>query len=170
MKDYRYQKTEKRILEACTKLAKKKDIYSLNVTEIAKEANINRITFYSHYENVDALIEHIEDMYNEQGFSEMSPFSDLIYAPEKFLERCMQIYQSNIAEIFFKSSRKESFLQKSIRTIINKTLEECAPTDGELEKKIIFIEHGIYGIFNEYDIDDAIIEKLAAYIKAVLKS
>lgn len=122
MKDYRYQKTEKYILEACIHLAQKKDIYSLNVIEVAKEADINRITFYSHYENIDALIRHVENLYIEKGFEEMAPFADLIHKPEEFLRRSMNVYDSKMAQIFFNSSRSEQFMKKSIDGIVQRTL------------------------------------------------
>ncbi len=168
MKDYRYQKTEKHIIEACIHLAQKKDIYSLTVTEIAKEADINRITFYSHYENIDALVKHIENLYTESGFEEMAPFADLINAPEEFLKRSMKIYHQKRAQIFFDSSRSEQFMKKSIDGIIQRTLEECPSVDEELRKKIVFIVNGIYGIYNEYDIEESMILRLSDYVRALL--
>ncbi len=50
-------------IKAATKrlLIKKKDINQITVVDISREANINRGTFYNHYENVHDVIDEIED-------------------------------------------------------------------------------------------------------------
>lgn len=167
--DFRYRRTEKHIIEACIKLAKKKDIYALTVTEIAKEAEINRITFYSHYENINCLIEHLEDKLIEDGLSQMGPFSDFLNNPETFIKRNMDIYHQDMTYIFTKSSKSLYFRQKAMKAIIKKVIEECHIEDEETHKKIVFIENGIYGIFNTYNIDEKTMKQLSNIIKSILQ-
>ena len=166
--DYRYRRTEKHIIEACIKLGEKKDIYSLTVTEIAKEAEINRITFYSHYENIDALFDHLEDLYIKEGFKKLAPFSDLVHNPEAYLKRNIDTYKNYPVKIFDNSSKRVEFTQKAIHCIIDEVIRECHNHDEEFKKKITFIVNGIYGIYKTYEIDESMIDILSSYIKSIL--
>lgn len=47
-------------------LVKEKDFKDISITEIAKSANCNRVTFYSHYESSTQLLEDIFRDYLEQ--------------------------------------------------------------------------------------------------------
>ncbi len=168
--DYRYRRTEKHIIDACIKLGEQKDVYSLTVTEIAKEAEINRITFYSHYENIDALFSHLEDIYIDEGFKKIAPFSDLVNNPEEYLKRNIETYQNYPIKIFDKSSKRVEFTQKAIQRIINEVIKECNNDDKDFKKKITFIVNGIYGVYKIYEIDENMIVMLSSYIRSVLKS
>ena len=55
-------RSSREIKEAVKRLlAKKKDINAITVMDISKEANVNRGTFYNHYDNIGDIIEEIED-------------------------------------------------------------------------------------------------------------
>jgi AcrR family transcriptional regulator len=56
----RYQETEEKILDTYAKLAGKKSIDKITVSDICKEAGIHRTTFYGHYQDLPALQEKIE--------------------------------------------------------------------------------------------------------------
>lgn len=60
MADRRVQKTKAAIREAFLSLLKKKRAEEITVTELAKEANIERKTFYLHYNNIGDIIDEIE--------------------------------------------------------------------------------------------------------------
>jgi AcrR family transcriptional regulator len=56
------ERTKQTIRKAVIKLlAKKKDLKAISISDIAKEADINRGTFYHHYRNVSDVINEIED-------------------------------------------------------------------------------------------------------------
>ena len=59
--DRRVRKSKEAIRTALVKLLKHKDIEDITVTEIAKEADVNRKTFYNNYENIYQVIEEIEN-------------------------------------------------------------------------------------------------------------
>lgn len=59
--DPRIQKSKKAIRNALIKLLSYKSLEEITITEVAKEANINRKTFYNNYENVYQVIEEIEN-------------------------------------------------------------------------------------------------------------
>lgn len=61
MKDRRVQKTRTAIREAFASLVMEKEYQHLTVSEIAKRANIDRKTFYLHYENIDGIMGEMEE-------------------------------------------------------------------------------------------------------------
>lgn len=59
--DKRYQKAEKRIKNSFLTLMAEVGFDAVTVTDIIKEANVNRTTFYSHYKDKYDLMEQVED-------------------------------------------------------------------------------------------------------------
>ena len=55
--DRRITKTKAAIREAFFSMIKEKNLPKITVTEIAKRANINRKTFYLHYDSIEAIID-----------------------------------------------------------------------------------------------------------------
>ena len=70
--DRRYQRTRQAISDAMWQLIHEKDFSQISVGEIAERANINRVTFYRHYEDkyawanscIEALL---EDLFRSRG-------------------------------------------------------------------------------------------------------
>lgn len=58
--DIRVKKTKRAIQKAFIALLREKPIEKITVKEIAERAEINKTTFYSHYETLDALTAEIE--------------------------------------------------------------------------------------------------------------
>lgn len=59
--DKRVIKTKKAIKTTLIDIMSKKELADITVSELARKADINRKTFYSHYPNVQAVFEEIED-------------------------------------------------------------------------------------------------------------
>lgn len=62
--DRRFQKNKKEIRQAFIRLVmKNKGYHNISISEIAKEADINRMTFYAHYDVIEDIFqEFIDDM------------------------------------------------------------------------------------------------------------
>lgn len=58
--DKRIRRTKKLLRQALTRLMQQKDFKSITVTDVVREADINRGTFYAHYRDVYDLREKIE--------------------------------------------------------------------------------------------------------------
>ena len=58
--DKRIRRTKKLLRQALTRLMQQKDFQSITVTDVVREADINRGTFYAHYRDVYDLHERIE--------------------------------------------------------------------------------------------------------------
>lgn len=59
--DKRSLKTKKAIINAFTKLMMEKDISNITVKELAEAADIHRVTFYSHFEDVYDLFNYVQN-------------------------------------------------------------------------------------------------------------
>lgn len=57
-------------------LYEKKDIKKVKVTELVKRANIDRTTFYSHYDNIYSLAQEFEDEFIDLIDSEIEKIHD----------------------------------------------------------------------------------------------
>lgn len=70
--DARYVKCEERIQNALLELLSHKSLADIGVSELAREADVSRATFYAHYENVgcvfDQLVQHA--LFDVQSFEE----------------------------------------------------------------------------------------------------
>ena len=64
----RRNRTHTRIKSSLLELMSRKSFESITVTELAREAGINRKTFYSHFEGLDAVLAELEDDFVGQVF------------------------------------------------------------------------------------------------------
>lgn len=67
MEDLRIQKTRKSLKQALIRLLDKKPFEKISVTDICKESNISRITFYTHYDHKYGLVQEIFNDYADMG-------------------------------------------------------------------------------------------------------
>ena len=80
--DRRIVRTQKKLKTALLDLLEEKDLQDLTITEVAKHADCNRVTYYSHYKDLNALLAAIVDdylnglvSYFRQSFQDLSRFS-----------------------------------------------------------------------------------------------
>ncbi len=61
--DKRYQKTEEKLSQSLITLLNDYSLYEISITKLCRHANIQRNTFYDHYDNICDLLEHIVSSY-----------------------------------------------------------------------------------------------------------
>jgi AcrR family transcriptional regulator len=59
--DRRFRKTEDTITQALIRLLNEKNVQEITLSELIQEADINKSTFYLHYQNLDDLVEALEN-------------------------------------------------------------------------------------------------------------
>lgn len=64
--DRRFIRTRNNLKKAMLELLKEKDFKEISITEIAKAANCNRVTFYSHYSSTTQLLADIFQDYLDE--------------------------------------------------------------------------------------------------------
>lgn len=83
--DIRVKKTKRAIQKAFVALLREKPIEKITVKEIAERAEINKTTFYSHYETLDALTAEMERQTVQLVCDNMGGAQQLLDTPEAFV-------------------------------------------------------------------------------------
>ncbi|RSX49484.1 TetR/AcrR family transcriptional regulator [Bifidobacterium callimiconis] len=78
--DRRVRRTRTRLTEALLELMKSKPVDRITVTELTERADVNRVTFYSHYGNVRALLDTVMDEVTVSCRSRIETHADQIIA------------------------------------------------------------------------------------------
>ena len=89
--DMRYLRTEKHLRKACLHLGGKAGTPSLTVTQLTREAEVNRITFNAHYDNVDQLVDRLEAESIQAFLQQAAPFEDFLRHPEALIRRMPEV-------------------------------------------------------------------------------
>ena len=83
--DLRIKKTKRAIRSAFYELIKEKPMEKITVREIAERAEINKTTFYAHYETVYDLVDQLEQEAVAEILKEMSGAQNLLDDPRSFV-------------------------------------------------------------------------------------
>ena len=92
----RAEKTESSLQDALSELLEYKDLDEITVTEIASKVNINRGTFYTHYNDIYDLFFSIEDKYTAEADNLFSAF--LESKPLDFKDFSVKLYNHLISK------------------------------------------------------------------------
>lgn len=84
--DLRVLKTEKLIRSAFHDLAQEMPISKITVQELVKRAEINKTTFYAHYDTIQDLIDTLEQETIAYIVDNMSSVSRILEEPERFID------------------------------------------------------------------------------------
>ncbi len=154
-RELRFQKTHKSIREVFKFLMLQKDFKSIKVKELSELANINRKTFYLHYNSIENLLMELETEIAEQLLEILRrepslvtsyQISDLCRAMNVMLNENYELHMRIIA-----SDRCQFFVEKVQELIIDEFLpewENVAEMNTSDFKLIAFgIANGIMSIY-----------------------
>lgn len=153
--DPRVKRTRQLLTQAFMELLKeKKNIHSISVQDIAERATLNRATFYSHFEDKYAFLEHwigekfqknIEVALPNSSLSDIRSLKTLIAAVFEFLAYTRQVMRpgdSRFEPLF------EIAMQKELYHLLKKWLTEGAGTTVSketVEATALVMSWGIFG-------------------------
>ncbi len=163
--DLRVQKTKKNIINAFLQVRAKKPLEKITVKEIAELAEINKATFYLHYQDLYQLSETLENEviqsvlqgieHPESIFNENSLFTTELYESI--------IANEQLINILFSGNRSINFItlfEKELKALILKVNPEYQES---LEKNvaITYLIYGGYYTYTKYhEIDASVVFKL----------
>ncbi|GFZ33872.1 TetR family transcriptional regulator [Clostridium zeae] len=142
------------IREALLELIQEKDLEKITVTDIIKRADINRGTFYAHYQDLRAVMEQIENEVIDKieelitAFHYKNFFQNplpLLLKTAKWLEEDLEFYR-----ILINANGSEKFLVK-LREIFVKKIEIDSDIPDHIKKMPEFFIHAHFfagGIIN----------------------
>ena len=130
MEDKRITKTKRSLKAAMIEMLSKEDFEHISITELCRQAEISRITFYSHYNDKYALLDEIfddmlrigtEDYYRRQ--KENNPSGRLAAGYVNMLDSILELYYERFDFFQDANPEKNPYLASRLYSIILDTVE-----------------------------------------------
>lgn len=156
--DRRKRRTKKLLKNAFLHMLKQKDITQISVTSLCEMVDINRTTFYLHYNDIYDLLEDFENDFLNQ----IDTFVDtIILSPLTSLEVTKAvltfIYENKEILSLFLIQKKEEYFYKRIDvkvrqlfSIKTRQIYKVYTNEEEFEKILSFFTYGFYGIYYDW--------------------
>ena len=151
------RETRAKIQSVFLDLMKKKPYYKISVREIAEAANINRSTFYLHYEDIYDLLDKIEDEINDELADAVRQIKREGYVQGKHPQHTEVIRvlnkNSEKARVLLSENGRGGLFNKVVETV-KQTLLLCwreANNGAEIEKANLYatyVAYAVVGVFN----------------------
>ena len=173
--DRRVVRTRTAIVEAYLKLLMEKEPGQITVSAIAREARVDRKTFYAHFGSIDGLLDfiaeeitrRIADTVEEEYARATEELSGETLREER-TERCLTVFFEKLNEavrdnVFVHQRLAESMTDEEILERIRKPLEremvarQVVPAelaDGRLDWSLSYFLGGIIAIYRKWAVSD----------------
>lgn len=124
-KDRRVLYTKTLLRESLLELMKEKPISKITPTELCRRANVNRNTFYSHYDNPETLLSNIESELFEQIRASLEQSWDDASVKNFLTEICEAIYKNgDLCTVLFSDYGNKDFLRRIAYLVHDKCITE----------------------------------------------
>ncbi len=161
--DRRVSKTRNAITNTLLKLMEEKPVSEITVSELTELADVNRKTFYNHYENIDSVLLELENNCSSWvlSFVEETPFDVLVNDPAYLYTEIAKGLQrhSDLLRLLYSAGiypRLSSKIVESIKGIIlEKSRKEFKPEILDTASLLLdFITAGAVGVYNTMYLED----------------
>ncbi|MDD4334148.1 MAG: TetR-like C-terminal domain-containing protein [Desulfotomaculaceae bacterium] len=136
--DRRIKYTKMVLRESFINLLEKKDISQISIKEICEDADINRSTFYAHYNDQYDLIEKIQNQLFENIEMHLSAFTqnDLPIVPVDMVEQIFECIQENarLCKLLL-SERGDLNFQKRVLMLVYEKIISDLTRGGTISKE-----------------------------------
>ncbi|MCD7919295.1 MAG: TetR/AcrR family transcriptional regulator [Clostridiales bacterium] len=185
----KYFNTAKRIDTAFLELLEGKDIEYITVKEICEKAEVNRSTFYLHYETIGDLLSECVEYVNEQFMSyyegkslvtseyiDKATLDQLFLITPEYLKPYLSFIQQHksvfkTALVKYKSLRMETLYDRMFSNVLNPILEKYEIPADERDYILAFYIDGCMGIIKQWlqsDCRDSV-DKIAEIMMKVIR-
>ena len=175
--DRRVLYTKKMITDTFLQLLSYKDIKKITVSEICKEADINRATFYRYYLDVYDLLDHIQtDFVNDL---KRVVDTEGKYSVSSFTKEFLMVFLQNkdLVKVLFNFNNHVYYLNELLEIAYTRCREKWQMdlpnvSEEDIDYAAIYIFNGALGVINfwvkndfDKDVDEIanIIERLSYY-------
>ena len=158
MSDLRTKRTRAAIKRAFMTLRAKKTLEKITVKELSELAEINKATFYLHYQDIYDLSDKIEDELLEEAFCPLHPGNADLLDPRPFIRKvadCHDPHREAIETVF--SDSRAAILPDKIEALVKKyyyaenpSMADCLYVDVLLSYMI----QGSYRAFTKHEEHD----------------
>ena len=174
--EYKSAKRSRRMIRtAFAKLMLEKEIDKITVTDIVREADLNRGTFYAHYQNPNDVLMEIENeiMDNLLEFISEVSYVNFFQNPLPVIIKINHYLQDDIEyfKMLIQSSDLEQFLSRLKKLLVNymendENISSKLKDTKEFEVTIFFIAGGIIELYKRWfhdELSGITLEELAHY-------
>lgn len=168
--EYKSAKRSRKLIRiAFAKLMLEKPIDKITVTDIVKQADLNRGTFYAHYSNPYAVIEEIENeiMDNLLEFLSETNCQNFIQNPYPLLCKINHYLQEDIEyfKMLINSSSSERFINRLKKLFVSymekdANIAESLKGTKEFDATTYFIAGGVAELYKRWFHDELSIQSL----------
>ena len=165
--DRRILRSRKAIIQAFERLLVDNDLSRITVSAIAREANVDRKTFYVHFGTIDGLLDAVAedivaDVLNEVDARVGALDEELRPAatPGMFFDILNEVISCNLVlnRRFFESVSTEVLLERIQRPFAEMVVERGLTPDGmsreALEYRVAFMLGGIISVYRRWILSD----------------
>ena len=139
--------TKKRLYESLMKLVGKKPLNQVTVKEITEDADVNRSTFYIHYQDVSSMVVEMEDKFLQDFSVALTALEQKSHDFIAILVRCLENHR-DLCKLLLGSNGDMAFVEK-MKAIVaekcSKIWKDAVPelTDVEASAMDTFLIGGV---------------------------
>ena len=139
--------TKKRLYESLMKLVGKKPLNQVTVKEITEDADVNRSTFYFHYQDVSSMVVEMEDKFLQDFSVALTALEQKSHDFIAILVRCLENHR-DLCKLLLGSNGDMAFVEK-MKAIVaekcSKIWKDAVPelTDIEASAMDTFLIGGV---------------------------
>jgi AcrR family transcriptional regulator len=152
-------RSRENIRNAYVELIHEKGSTAVTVRELVERADVNRSTFYAHYQDIYAVLEEIENEIVQKlfAFLDASEHTDLLYDPLPFLMRIGSELERNRAfyRLLLETSGSVAFTQK-LKDVFLKRMLTDKKAFGRVRRQreflacMNFLASGAVGLYSDW--------------------
>lgn len=170
--DLRYIKTERAIRKAFHELLQEKDLRRITVRELVDRAEINKTTFYSHYETLPDLIDTLEREKINYILDNLDEVLLLYHDPDQFIDNMYRnLRDCQIYELSLQGAGGRQFVNRLKDVLSGEIKERGIHVENYQDTSaiLVFILHGLLGVMNTEGYTKEHIEAVKRLVKTALK-
>lgn len=163
------KRSRKLIRTAFAKLMLEKPVEKITITDIVKEADLNRGTFYAHYESPHSVMQEIQNeiMDNLLEFLSEWTYENFLNDPLPILLKINHYLEEDMEyfKMLIQCSDSEQFLNRLKKLFVtymekDESVPEHLKGTKEYEARIYFIAGGITELYKRWFDEDLIVQSL----------
>lgn len=171
--DLRIKKTKRAIRSAFYELIKEKPLEKITVREIAERAEINKTTFYAHYETVYDLVDQLEQEAVAEVISQLNTAQGLLSSPRAFVKEIYTLLSKNqLCTELFSAPAMAQFTAHLHNAILEKIKQDGIDSTQyeNIGAVLVFIFNGIAGLqASAPELAEAQLDTIATFVEGGVK-
>ena len=171
--DLRIKKTKRAIRSAFYELIKEKPLEKITVREISERAEINKTTFYAHYETVYDLVDQLEQEAVAEVISQLNTAQGLLSSPRAFVKEIYTLLSKNqLCSELFSAPAMAQFTAHLHNAILEKVKQDGIDSTQyeNIGAVLVFIFNGIAGLqASAPELAEAQLDTIATFVEGGVK-